>query len=591
VHKIVEIVHTQCIRARVIFFYVLRLEMWTKKFHGRCELSEVFLEESNISKKPYQRANTKEYYRCKNMKKYSCEFKLRTTKSDDKELSKDGSYFITIETFGDHNHDESTAQSQGPPGLHYNVRKVLESATEFELNSKIRKRKIDDVLSEIGETISPKVQRQIQNHLQYRNRLDMKRSISVAELEMFCNERKESTGLHNAFIPEYNSNSNKNELFVPITTQHMLENAAKGPILAIDATYSVITDGYPLIIAGVLDSNGRFHHVGLAIIQSDEKEAAYIAFFKFLRAQLPDWEPEAILADGALSISNAIAAIFPNCKRLMCHFHVSQKIEKHSIKKIGEGAQIVKQQYLDLQLADSPEIFKVASELFLCDLVSNGHAEFAAYFSKQWLETLPNWFEGAFIGYPSTNNANESANGKFKSKSRKLTLGAFLQELVLKTQDASRNSGMHGFATTPELNLAVQTAGFQYIHMVDVTDSVTTDFESVSLSGRILIKKIYYVRASSNQGMSLSNYKEQRKNPSLLKSFEEYNIWRKSFYTVQKVGSLNSFTCTCYNGLKQKICKHIIAIRLLFEDGFDVRAQAKTVPVGETRPPGRPKGT
>jgi hypothetical protein len=46
----------------------------------------------------------------------------------------------------------------------------------------------------------------------------------------------------------------------------------QGRVLAIDATYKVVTDGFPLIIAGMLDSNGKFDHFGLAVIQSDEKE-------------------------------------------------------------------------------------------------------------------------------------------------------------------------------------------------------------------------------------------------------------------------------------------------------------------------------
>jgi hypothetical protein len=251
----------------------------------------------------------------------------------------------------------------------------------------------------------------------------------------------------------------------------------------------------------------------------------------------------------------------------------------------------VKQQYMDLQLADSEAVFQRVSELFLRDLIEHGHAEFSSYFSQWWVTNVPNWYEGAYLGYPSTNNANESANGKFKSNSRKLTMGAFLQDLVLKTVDASRNSAMHGFATSPDLSLSMQTEGFQYLHKVNVNEAISKEYVNVGSVGKTVIKTVYYVRAGSNQGMTLTEYKKIRQNPTLLMSFNEYNVWRKSFYMIEKVHSLRSHTCTCYCGLKFKVCKHIIAVRLLFEPGFDVRSQAKDVPLGESRKPGRPTGT
>jgi hypothetical protein len=119
--------------------------VWKKVFEGRNELSEIYLEEQNIGKKPYQRRGVTEYYRCRNMKKYSCSFKLRTVQSEDKDLSLEGSHLVVVETFDKHKHDESTARTQGPPGLHKEVRKVLKSASELELLPKIRKRKVDEV--------------------------------------------------------------------------------------------------------------------------------------------------------------------------------------------------------------------------------------------------------------------------------------------------------------------------------------------------------------------------------------------------------------------------------------------------------------
>jgi len=63
------------------------------------------------------------------------------------------------------------------------------------------------------------------------------------------------------------------------------------------------------------------------------------------------------------------------------------------------------------------------------------------------------------------------------------------------------------------------------------------------------------------------------------------------FYMIEKASSLNCHTGSCYAGLKFKLCKHIVVVRLLYETGFDVRSQAKDVPLGETRKAGRPLGT
>ncbi len=126
---------------------------------------------------------------------------------------------------------------------------------------------------------------------------------------------------------------------------------------------------------------------------------------------------------------------------------------------------------------------------------------------------------------------------------------------------------------------------------MNVNEAISKEYANVGCDGKTVIKTVYYVQAGGNQGMSLTEYKKIRRNPNLLMSFNEYNVWRKSFYMIEKVHSLQSHICTCYGGLKFKVCKHIVAVRLLFEPGFDVRSQAKDIPLGESRKAGRPTGT
>jgi hypothetical protein len=85
-----------------------------------------------------------------------------------------------------------------------------------------------------------------------------------------------------------------------------------------------------------------------------------------------------------------------------------------------------------LQICESPSIFLKAAELFKekwnkkkDPLIS----KFIDYFDKQWLESLPNWYEGYATGLPSTNNALEAKNRVLKdevTQYHRLDTGRFL---------------------------------------------------------------------------------------------------------------------------------------------------------------------
>lgn len=131
-------------------------------------------------------------------------------------------------------------------------------------------------------------------------------------------------------------------------------------------------------------------------------------------------------------------------------------------------------------------------------MLLGGHAEFVDYFVSQWVEALPNWFEGAAPGFPSTNNANESVNGKLKSVLKKTPLGGFLQHMLKIVKDASTNSAMHTFAVEPPLLLDVQTRGYNWLLSTNVVDDIVTEYtyDSQECDGRIQLKRktVYYIK-------------------------------------------------------------------------------------------------
>jgi len=85
-----------------------------------------------------------------------------------------------------------------------------------------------------------------------------------------------------------------------------------------------------------------------------------------------------------------------------------------------------------LQISESPTIFLKAAQLFKEKRQKKKDpliSKFIDYFDKQWLESLPNWYEGYAPGLPSTNNALEAKNRVFKdevSQYHRLDTGRFL---------------------------------------------------------------------------------------------------------------------------------------------------------------------
>jgi hypothetical protein len=90
-----------------------------------------------------------------------------------------------------------------------------------------------------------------------------------------------------------------------------------------------------------------------------------------------------------------------------------------------------------LQLAHSPENFKMATELFIKKWKQKKMPDvttFIEYMDDHWIKINSNWYEGAAPGYPSSNNALESTNNDIKNSftfRERLPMNEFL-ELLLK---------------------------------------------------------------------------------------------------------------------------------------------------------------
>ena len=73
------------------------------------------------------------------------------------------------------------------------------------------------------------------------------------------------------------------------------------------------------------------------------------------------------------------------------------------------------------------------------------------------------------------------------------------------------------------------------------------------------------------------------------KTFDSYKKSVNSMWKVEmKSKEWEKSSCTCAKYLKQYVCKHILGIAIN-EGLYDVRPEAKNIPIGEKRKRGRPQ--
>lgn len=125
----------------------------------------------------------------------------------------------------------------------------------------------------------------------------------------------------------------------------------------------LIRYGFPVFIAGTIDSNSSFHPTFLALA-SHEDTVCFAKFFEIIAEQVGR-HPTHVLADGAYAITNAVTAVFPDAIRLMCWFHVTQNVKK----KLNHLRANDKKQILDeiqkLQFAMNEDQFRSGKHLTL----------------------------------------------------------------------------------------------------------------------------------------------------------------------------------------------------------------------------------
>lgn len=362
-----------------------------------------------------------------------------------------------------------------------------------------------------------------------------------------------------------------------VTTKALLGLALKTDIIHADGTYKLIWQGYPVLMVGTSDCDRKYHPFGL-IVSTNETAQDYEFVFQSLKTGLKrifnyDFSAKTLICDAAHAIHNGFRETYgKDVIVIMCWAHmkraVSNKAESLVSSKINREKILAD---IDrLQLCYSTETFNKGANLFLKKWQQEN--EFCRYFKNEWIFRNRNWFEGIQLLTPSTNNCLESANNLLKKQytfRERLDLSHFLHVMLKTTTEWSQQYQfkIKEFAGQTTIDLKLWTAAYHW----------------AKLNVEVAVQdKIFYQIPASGKNIVLVE-------DAIVDPFNSYMNKIFSHWTLKIPGKEDwiKSECNCPAYLKNYMCKHILgmAIRLKYAEA---PLEAKLIPLGQKRRPGRP---
>lgn len=413
-----------------------------------------------------------------------------------------------------------------------------------------------------------------------------KEKINCGTLEKWLQENTpmpndETTPFVLNYEMDYEDEKNIDLRFI-VTTKLLLKQAIGCDLIHADATYKLTWQGFPVLVVGITDRCRSFHPVGIAVCSSEKQKD-----FEFIFAAVQqgihnifetDFEPKYVIADAAFAIHNAAIKVFgPDVHTIMCWFHmrraVSDKLPTF-IKDLSKQRQFLMD--LDcLQVAKSAEIFKTALKLFIEKWRAESE-DMIKYFESEWVNKHPNWFEAFAKLIPSTNNALESHNRIIKDEHtirELMDLGAFrfaLFEMVKDWANKYPSGRKKERSNAPEIDLPLWTGGYRFA-------KANAKIKTRRRGNKIVYRS--FTSDSVDESTDWVNFNDFKVN-----SFGFYDT--TFVYPTNRDNWLKS-ECDCSDFYKLYMCAHIIGIAIRLKC-IQPPAEAKTVPIGQKRKPGRP---
>jgi hypothetical protein len=383
-----------------------------------------------------------------------------------------------------------------------------------------------------------------------------------------------------------------------LTTRRLLTNATHADLLSVDATYKLNFHGYPVLMAGVIDSDKKYHPLGVALcITETGDDFAFLCQAirdSVLLSTGHDFQPRFLLADAAAAITNGAREAFGDFVRLTCWFHAAKKIEGRLRRLPAATASAIYNAVCLLQLSRGLEEFLAGVELLRAQYVDGEDAGIAAFFTyldEEWLTPQRRlWFEGAGPNRPSTNNALESLNGHLKTGHtlrNRLPILEFLgglQDRLLPAWSKDRGPDcptQKTFAQLPTLSTATWSKAYAFAHE-----------NRQMLSRREGDQRLYFIKATGGADLTeeVLEGRLRRLEERSWGTWEEYAADRKASWQVKLVeADWRLATCDCPVYVKDYVCKHSLGIPIRLRlPGVQVPDAAKTLPLGQRRRRGRP---
>lgn len=218
------------------------------------------------------------------------------------------------------------------------------------------------------------------------------------------------------FVLAYDIDTANKRFRYIITTKTLMVNATVlSAHLCADATYKVNYQEFPLILIGSTDKHNKYHCFAMAVV-TDEKQDTYEFVFRKFKEGMEKkfsikYDPQTLLADGAMQIRNAFTTVFGSDKLLsICFFHVKTNCEKRLKEDVKED---IKDDITNIHKVTDSSLFSKAVEIFE-NKWKDKEPVFVDYFHKQWVESMPGWYLGFSPGTPTSNNGTEAKNGTVK---------------------------------------------------------------------------------------------------------------------------------------------------------------------------------